>query len=431
VPEQRSTNIRNAVLTATTLVAVIMYVDRVFLGWMLGSDSFAKDIPLDKASKAAIKDAFFWAYALGQVPAALLAERYGKRTLMTLMILSWSAFTLLTGCANGFWILWVARIGFGFAQAGAYPVAGGLLNHWAHIHWRGFASSIVALGGRIGAVLAPAITSVIIVNCGSWRWSAWIFGGTGLLVALYFGLVFRETPAEHPACNDQERSYLNEGRPHHEQRPPTPFPWRDVLTNRSLWLMCAVQFLTNIGWVFILNSLPDYLKDVHRVSDALNGPISTCTMSIGMFGMLAGGFFTDFCARRFGVRLGRLIPLVSTRFLAGIMFFLCIFMPDMWSVVVLLGLMAFTSDAGVPSMWAFAQDVGGRRTASVLGWANMWGNFGAAVQGSLVALLLKQYDTNNDYQEGFLVSGFAFILAGVLGLGINAAKPVDRSESTP
>jgi MFS family permease len=145
-----------------------------------------------------------------------------------------------------------------------------------------------------------------------------------------------------------------------------------------------------------------------------------------MFGLLAGGLLTDQCSRRFGVRVGRLIPLVGTRFLAGVLFLCCTGTSDLKYLVLLLGLMTFTTDAGLPAMWAWSQDVGGRRVASVLGWANMWGNFGAALQPTVMGFVLKTYDTNHDYHEGFQISAAAFMLAGVLALGINAAKPVEK-----
>ena len=212
------------------------------------------------------------------------------------------------------------------------------------------------------------------------------------------------------------------------QQKPAPFPWQAILTDASIWLMCAVQLLTNFGWAFVVNTLPDYFKEAHHLTDKENGTISTITLSIGMFGLLAGGFLTDLCTKWSGVRLGRLLPIVCTRFLAGTMFLCCLFTSDLRILVILLGLMAFTTDAGLPAIWAWSQDVGGRRIASVLGWANMWGNFGAALQPMIIAYVLAKYDLQHNYHAGFILSTAAFMLAGVLALGINAAKPVAGNE---
>ena len=421
------TSVRHWILTATTLGAFLMYLDRACLAWMLDSDSFKADIPLGKNQANNLKSAFFWAYALAQVPAGWLAERFGKRRLMTVLILSWSGFTALTGFSNGLWMLIIARIGCGLAEAGAYPISGSLLSRWALFNWRGFTSGIVSLGGRLGLVLAPLITVKVILYTRSWRWAGWSFGVVGILVAWFFWVKFRETPQTHPACNDAERALLGEGRDistspgapiHH------PFPWRSVLTDRSLWLMCIYQLLTNFGWVFVVNSLSTHLRDVRHVSENMNGYISTLTLTIGLPGLVLGGLVTDSLTRRFGLRLGRFLPLCITRFVSAAMCLACVWVQNPWLLAVCLGLMIFSADSGIPSMWAWAQDVGGRNVAPIFGWANMWGNFGAALQANLAGWMLTSFGTHGDQRELFIASAIAFALAGCLSFGINAASKV-------
>ncbi len=419
----RPSSIRHWILAATTLVAFLMYLDRACLAWILDSDSFRGDIALSKEQANHLKSAFFWAYALAQVPAGWLAERFGKRTLMTVLILTWSGFTALTGFSHGLLMLFIARIGCGLAEAGAYPISGSLLSRWAHLHWRGFASGIVSLGGRLGFVLAPLITVKIILLAGSWRWAGWSYGMVGIAVAAGFWIAFRETPAAHPRCNDAERALLDEGR-----EPPAArrrFPWRGVFTDRSLWLMCAYQMLTNFGWAFVINSMSSYLRDVRHLSEEMNGVISTLTLFIGLFGLLLGGLLTDLLTRKFGLRLGRLLPLSITRFVSAAMCLACLWARNPWVLAVCLGLMVFSTDSGLPAAWAWAQDVGGRNVAPIFGWANMWGNFGAALQANLAGWLLATFDQRGDQRVLFIACAIAFALAGVLSFGINAAKKVE------
>jgi MFS family permease len=394
---------------------------------MLDSNSFKKDIPLGKDEANLLKSAFFWAYALAQVPAGWLAERFGKRTLMTGLILLWSGFTALSGFSNGLVMLLIARIGCGIAEAGAYPISGSLLSRWAHLQWRGFASSIVSLGGRLGFVLAPLITVKVILLAGSWRWAGWGYGLLGLFVAWCFWTIFRETPKEHPRCNEGERNLLNEGRPPEPTAQRSPFPWRAILTDRSLWMMCIYQLLTNFGWAFVINSMSTYLRDVRHLDENMNGYISTMTLFIGLFGLLLGGLITDTLTQKYGLRLGRLLPLSVTRFVSAAMGLACIYVPNPWVLAVCLGLMVFSTDAGLPAVWAWAQDVGGRNVAPIFGWANMWGNFGAALQATVSGWVLATFDQNGDQKELFVACAIAFVLAGVLSFGINAAKRVESA----
>jgi nitrate/nitrite transporter NarK len=77
-------------------------------------------------------------------------------------------------------------------------------------------------------------------------------------------------------------------------------------------------------------------------------------------------------------------------------------------------------------MWAYSQDVGGQHTAAVLGWANMWGNFGAALSPLLVNYLLGENQDNWDM--AFAACGIAFIVSGVAGMFIDATKKIDPDE---
>jgi MFS family permease len=423
-PLGRATNLRHAIVFATTLAAFLMYVDRACFAWIIGSDSFTEDISLTANQKEWLKGAFFLFYAMAQVPAGWLAERYGKRTLMACMILIWSAFTALTGLADGFAILLIARAGCGLAEAGAYPIAGSLLSRWAHPQWRAMASSVVALGGRLGLVLAPIITARVITLL-DWRWAGWIYGAAGIAAAIIFYYVFRETPQQHPMCNEAERQYLAAASTA-KKLPPARFPIKELLTDSSVWLMCAVQFLTNVGWAFAINSMSDHFKRVHGLDDKTNGDISTVALTFGIPAMLIGGLLTDLCTRRLGVRYGRLVPMISTRFLAAATFLACIYANQLSVLVVLFGLMIFWNDAGLPSMWAWAQDVGGRQVAPVLGWANMFGNFGAAMQPLFLLWITRYLDANGDGKEAFVASSAAFAVSGVLCFGINCEKPVVR-----
>lgn len=426
------TPVRHWILAVTTLSAFLMYIDRACLAWMLDSQSFKDEIHLTNDQASHLKSAFFWAYALAQVPAGWLAERFGKRTLMTVLIVLWSAFTALSGFANGMAMLFIARIGCGIAEAGAYPISGSLLSRWAHINWRGFASGVVSLGGRLGFVLAPLITVKVILLFGSWRWAGWAYGLSGLLVAWLFWLAFRETPEEHPGSNEAERALLAEGRPVStaDAKPAGTgyrFPLKAVLRDRSLWMMCFYQMLTNFGWAFVINSMSTYLRDVRHLSEEMNGYISTLTLFIGMFGLLLGGLLTDWLTRKLGLRLGRLLPLSVTRFLSAGMCLACLWADSPWLLAVCLGLMVFSTDSALPAVWAWAQDVGGRNVAPIFGWANMWGNFGAAIQAATAGWLLKTFDKNGDQQELFIACAIAFTLAGILSFGINASKKIEEA----
>jgi MFS family permease len=102
--------------------------------------------------------AFFWSYALGQLPAGWLGDRYGARWMLGLFIVLWSLSTGLLGFATTLAGVWWLRMSCGLFEAGAYPLAAGIVRRWVPLHSRGLASSLIAVGGRLGGALAPIAT---------------------------------------------------------------------------------------------------------------------------------------------------------------------------------------------------------------------------------------------------------------------------------
>ena len=208
------------------------------------------------------------------------------------------------------------------------------------------------------------------------------------------------------------------------RRPPQSFPWKAVLTSRSLWFASLYQLTTNIGWVFLINSLPVYLKDVKHMSDAANGQVSSSALFLGIVGLPLGGMLTDYWSKRYGTRLGRLLPLVFTRIVAVGCYFAVMAASTPLEMSLAFGALALFVDMGMPAMWALMQDISGRHQAQLFGWGNMWGNFGAAMQPVLVGWILARYDHHHDYQPAFWFCGGALLLSIALAFGIDAEKPV-------
>ncbi|MFK7776487.1 MAG: MFS transporter [Gimesia sp.] len=160
-PAQPATHVRFRVIFACMMMAILLYLDRFCISF---AEVFIKDeLGLSDQQIAIILGSFFVSYALCQVPSGWLSDRFGARKMLTIYILLWSLFTALTGFVSGFVMLLVLRLGFGVGQAGAYPTSANIVSKWVPLSARGFASSLVAVGGRLGGALAPILTAFLIV----------------------------------------------------------------------------------------------------------------------------------------------------------------------------------------------------------------------------------------------------------------------------
>lgn len=161
LPRSNPTPIRWSIVAIATLMSTLMYLDRFCVSF---AQSFIQeDLGLTVKQTSYILSAFFWSYALAQIPSGWLSDRWGGRLMLTIYILSWSLFTLLIGWSTSLWFLLAMQLGHGLGQSGAYPTSAGLLSQWMPLGTRGTASSIVAFGGRLGGFLAPILTAWLIV----------------------------------------------------------------------------------------------------------------------------------------------------------------------------------------------------------------------------------------------------------------------------
>lgn len=435
--QPRPTRVRHVIVAVVTLAAVLLYLHRFCFSFL--DRSIRSDLHLTNDQMALLLSAFFWSYALAQVPSGWLSDRFGTRLMLFLYILLWSACTGLIGAAAGFALLLALRLGCGLTQAGAYPTSAALVGEWVPFRRRGLASGVVSYGGRLGGAVAPVLTAYLLllesalpdpvrrVYGEGWRPVFFVYGAAGVLVAGLFWLVFRTRPEGHPACNKEEVLLIRDGSPsRHTAAPAAGLPLLPVLRSRSLWLISLSQFLTNFGWIFLLTWLARYLEEVHRVPVLRRGWLAGLPLFVGMFGQLGGGWLTDALVRRIGLRWGRCLPMGLSRFSGMAAFAVCPLLHTPEAVTVALAVVALSTDIGTPSSWAYVQDVSGRHTGAVLGWANMWGNVGAAVSPPALNAVIVLWG----WPAVFLACAAAYLLSGVAVLGVDATVPVFPEDKT-
>ena len=90
----------------------------------------AKQFRLNKTSMGLVLAAFTWAYALGQVPAGWLGDRFGPKKVLAVIMSWWALAAAMTGAALGLYSLFSARFLLGLGEAGAFPMASRGMQLW-------------------------------------------------------------------------------------------------------------------------------------------------------------------------------------------------------------------------------------------------------------------------------------------------------------
>jgi ACS family glucarate transporter-like MFS transporter len=429
---ERPTRVRYGVLAFSVAMSVILYLDRMAISVPLRA--IAEDLQVSVTRVGDSMAAFFWCYALLQVPAGWLGDRWGGRRALVLYVVAWSAAMAGIGLASGLGSLIVMRGLLGVGQAGAYATTASFLRRWIPHARRGIANSAVSLGGRAGGVLAPALTPVLmgwaavwLGEAGRWRPAFLVYAAAGLLWAAWFWRWFRDEPRAHPGANAAEIALIEAGAPPGESAglaAGAP-PLLAMLANRSLLLLSCIAFFVNVGWIFLATWLPTYLIEVHGTSETQAGFATSLTAFAGMAGCLGGGATTDFLVRRVALHWARRVPAIAGYSGAALCLTGCWVADDARAIVALLIVASFLGDFGLGSLWASYQDIGRQYAGTALGLSNMCGNLGAACAISVIGRLVTAYG----WPAAFAMAAGAYTIAAVGWLGVDPRRAM-RLEST-
>lgn len=421
----KPSNIRYAILAVATANAFLLYLDRICMSAVVQSASFQQELGLSKERTGDILASFFLAYALGQLPAGYLADRFGPRRMLVCYIVLWSLCTAATGFAGGLLALVVVRSACGLAEAGAYPASGLLITRWFPFFQRARANGTVAFGGRVGNSIALWLTAGAIAALGSWRPVLWTYGliGIGLAAATYF--IFRDHPDSHPWANEAERELIRSGQVAARVAAPKS-PWMALLRHPGLWFFNAGSAGLNIGWAFLITWLPTYLQEVRGLDRVTASRYVSIALAFSLAGMLAGGWWCDLLTKKFGQKWGRRLPFLIGSSVSAAAWLACPLLPDALAVCVAAGIVAFASDSVSPAVWALGQDIGGKHVAATMAWSNMWGNFGASAVAKVIPLILSTQALHfADWREIFWLCAGGFVLLGLSVLLVDSTKPLE------
>lgn len=394
--DRRPTHVRVSVSLWLAALAAIAYVSRTSVA--VAEKDIRAALELSEADMGLVLGpAFFWAYALGQIPTAWLGQRYGSRLMLVLFAASSSIATLQFGLATSLLLLLVARMAMGLAQAGMFPCATQTIARWHPPDERARASGVLTAAMQAGHVIGPALMGVLLGVIG-WRWTFLLFALPGFAWAAGFWLWFRNDPREHPRANDAERRQISGSASSATPDPykhaaAEPTPWGRLLTSPAMWLICSQQFFRAAGAVFFASWFTTYLRETRGVSLGESAWLTTLPLVAVMLASLIGGGVSDRIYRLTG-SLDRARKGVATSclLLCVVIITSAYFVRDPVLAVCTISAGIFCAGFAGPCAYAVTIDMGGRHVPAVFSTMNMMGNFGAG----LLAWLVPHFRTGVD-----------------------------------
>src|SRR5581483_1663886 len=122
----------------------------------------------------------FGATAVGGVACGLLADRFGRRTVVSWTILLYSAGSILSGLAGHKEMLFAARVITGLGVGGEWAAGHALVAETFPPHLRGRAGALLQTGAPVGVGLATLVGTLVAPRIG-WRLCLQLSGATAVL----------------------------------------------------------------------------------------------------------------------------------------------------------------------------------------------------------------------------------------------------------
>lgn len=180
------------VLGMLLLVYIFNFVDRQILSILAAP--IQKDLGLDDAQMGMLGGlAFAILYSTLGVPLAWVADRTSRSWVITGSLVVWSLFTSACALAQGFWHIFLARLGVGVGEAGGVAPSYAVIGDHFPSSRRAFALSVYSLGIPLGSA-AGVLAGGYVAQHVDWRTAFLLVGLAGILIAPLFKLVVKDKP---------------------------------------------------------------------------------------------------------------------------------------------------------------------------------------------------------------------------------------------
>jgi ACS family D-galactonate transporter-like MFS transporter len=401
---------RWTILTLLCIGFMVAYFDRVNLSVALADkDGFLSFFKLSNTDRGLLNSAFFWSYALLQIPAGWIVDRFGVKWTYAAGFLLWSLTSAATAWVGTFQTLFLLRILLGVGESVVTPAA----MRWIRFNFderrRGTAIGILMAAAKVGPALGAYLAGQLLTNFG-WQ-TMFLTIGLGSMLWL---LPWATLMTNDDRAREQQVKQAAGGK---------DIPFLTVMSSPVIWGTIIGTFCYQYFVYFALTWMPAYFKESFKMS--LNDSSVFTAASFLAMAVVAtlAGFAADYLIGqgKDAVTVRRTFTIAG--FLtAGAGLIAALNTPAdvaMWMVIASLGGLGLTT----ANYWALTQTlIPGAAVGRIVGVQNC----AASVPG-IVAPILTGWviETTGGYQ-GAIIAVLVF-----LGLGVTMYLTVIQRKYAP
>lgn len=388
-----------------------------------------------------IFSAFLIGYAGFQIPAGVLAARFGPRRVLTLGVLWWGLATAVTAVLpstipHALALLIAVRFALGAGEAVIYPAANQFVARWIPQRERGFVNGLIFAGVGAGSGLTPPLLTWFILHHG-WRSAFWFSAVVGLFAGAVWWWIARDRPELHPWVQRAELNLIRGTRDDEAEDAPAiqqiepiapqkkTVPWALILRRGDLLAITAAYFgFCYVAWIYF-SWFFIYMAQV-RGFDMKSSARYTMLpfLSMTVFCLL-GGKLNDVFTRKYGIRSGRCWLASGASLLTAVflVFGSQTHSPQLAGFILAIGAGALYLSQS--SYWAAAIDIAGTSSGVFSSMINMGGQIGGAVTASLTPWIAQHFG----WTTSFAVAAVFAVLSSILWLTVHPERPLSAGNA--
>ena len=274
---------RRYVLFILTLVYVFNFVDRQIL--VILQEPIKAELGLSDTQLGFLTGfAFALFYVVVGIPIARWADVGNRRNIVSLALVVWSGMTAVSGLAQNYVQLLLARIGVGVGEAGASPPSHSIISDYYEPEERGAAMSIYSMGLYIGILVGLLLGGWLSDKIG-WRMAFFAVGIPGILMAVVVRLTLKEPPRGGTGMVSDPTAGQS-----YTFKETLSYLWQSKAFRNASF---AAGFCSFAGYS-TLTFIPSFLIRSHAMSVSEVGIALGLIIGIsGVIGALSGGFLAD------------------------------------------------------------------------------------------------------------------------------------------
>jgi nitrate/nitrite transporter NarK len=350
-----------------------------------------QDLGLTYAQSGSLGSANLLVYALMQIPAGYLADRYSPRKMIVIGVLGLMGLSLLLSTTGQYWQLLGIEFLWGFFSSLIFTPSMSLFTRWFSAEHRGTATTLPVLGMSIGVFAVNLLFPLIANRADSWRPPFLAFGIFGIVMALVLFIFGRDAAAS---------------------RAPAKFHLdtiRDLFRYKQAWLCYGLQFVRFSIVQGILFWLPSLLVDEKQFALQLTGIVIAIQSILTAAANIFGGYLGDrFKKPTLVIGVSMVMLIISTGLLLPL--------HSMALVILVVLVNAVFLQAYFGPLFTLAVEILGPEKIGIAnGVSNMFAIFGGLFTAYLMGFLR---DATGAFEWGFysicLLGGVGLILTFIL-----------------